>query len=171
MNSANKILVSACLLGDPVRFDGQSKAIAHPLLALWQAQGRLVKLCPEIAGGLKTPRDAAEIHAGDGLAVLQGTAHVSTVNQKDLSVHFVSGAQKALELVLSQGIKLALLKANSPSCGNDKIYNGQFNDTKINGMGVTAALLTQHGIRVYNETQMRRLCDALAKLDHNANSH
>lgn len=171
MIATTKILISACLLGDPVRFDGQSKALIHPLLSRWQAEQRLIKLCPELAGGLKTPRDAAQIQGGDGFGVLQRKARVITKNQNDLSAYFIRGALKALETAQSHGIKIALLKANSPSCSNESIYDGQFSGLKTKGMGVTAALLSKHGISVYNENQMNDLSRELTKLDLAVRAH
>ncbi len=161
MNVTEKVLVSACLLGDPVRYDGKPASTGHNLLTLWQAENRLVKLCPEIEGGLHVPRAPAEIYQGDGYAVIQGKATVITKSHRDVSPAFIRGAQVALKLARQHNIKLALLKAKSPSCGNHEIYNGQFNSTLQTGMGVTAALLSQHGIKVYNETQINELAQAL----------
>ena len=74
----NKILLSACLLGDPVRYDGQSKTQRNAALDKLLSQHRVISFCPEVAGGLPVPRAAAEIHAGDGAAVLAKLASVKT---------------------------------------------------------------------------------------------
>ena len=162
-----KILISACLLGEPVRYDGAAKQIDHALLQRWQSENRLIKLCPEQAGGLQTPRAPAEIQHGDGLAVLAGKASVINTDSTDVSNAFIQGAQAALSLARQYDIKFALLKAKSPSCGNETIYNGQFNGHLKNGPGVTAALLQQHGIKVFNETEIEALSDALTLLESN----
>jgi len=150
---SEKILVSACLLGYPVRYDGKSvplKEIAW--LQRLQQQNRLVIICPEQAGGLPTPRDPAE----------RQQDKIMTVNGQDVTAEFELGAQKALDLCLQHNIKIALLKAKSPSCGNHQIYNGQFDKTLIAGQGVTAALLTQNNIKVYSELEIDMLLDAIS---------
>ncbi len=153
-----KILISACLLGSAVRYDGACKPIQHPFLRDWQTQGRLVPFCPEVAGGLPIPRPPAEITGGTGQDVLAGRAKV--LSQKaDVTAPFLAGAQAALALAKQTGISAALLKARSPSCGNDFIYDGSFTGTLIPGTGVTAALLRMNGILVFNENEM----DALIK--------
>ncbi len=158
----NKILISACLLGQPVRYDAKSLASEHTLLKQWQLQKRLIAFCPEVSGGLTTPRPPAEIIARSdtlvgGQAVLTNQASTSTEAGLDVSAEFKKGAQLALELCLQYHIKFALLSARSPSCGNEKIYNGQFNKTLIDGLGVTAALLVNHGIKVFNQFQIEEL--------------
>jgi uncharacterized protein YbbK (DUF523 family) len=163
-----KILISACLLGEPVRYDGKSFTIDHPLIKQWQAQQRLVSFCPEVAGGLPTPRDAAEIIVRTvpklstydlvgGHGVLNNSASVQTQAGVDVSAAFIKGAQIALNLCLQKNIRFALLSARSPSCGNQKIYNGLFNKTLIEGMGVTAALLKTNGIGVFNQNEIEEL--------------
>lgn len=171
-----KILVSACLMGEPVRYDGKSLLQEDALFQQWQAQQRLVMVCPEVAGGLNTPRDPAEIICHDttaqgfpptniaslsGQGVLQGKARVQTNTGEDVSQAFISGAQLALNICQQQNIHFALLSARSPSCGNEKIYSGQFNGQLIDGQGVTAALLSQHGIQVFNQFQLPLLANAL----------
>ncbi len=158
-----KLLVSRCLLGHPVRYDGG----AHGPLALlqyWQAEGRVVALCPEVAGGLPTPRAPAEIAGGQGAQVLDGQLPVLTIEGEDVTAAFVSGAEQALELVRAHGIRLALLKARSPSCGNLENYDGSFSGVRVAGEGVTAAALRRAGVRVFNEAQLDELAAELARL-------
>ena len=143
-----KILVSACLLGCPVRYDGQSKPVNHTLLQRWQANGWLVPFCPEQAGGLSTPRPAAEIQ-NDGL--------VMTGCGRDVTTAFVRGAEQALTLCQQQQIKYAILKESSPSCGSSNIYNGHFSGQKIPGEGITTRLLRQHDIQVFSEHNLDEL--------------
>lgn len=114
-------------------------------------EGRAVALCPEILGGLGVPRESAEIVGGDGADVLRKKAKVITASGRDCSGRFVKGARKALEYALERGIKKAILKSNSPSCGRGRIYDGTFKKILKRGNGVCAALLLRHGIRVLTE--------------------
>jgi uncharacterized protein YbbK (DUF523 family) len=158
-----KILVSRCLLGHRVRYDGGASG-PFDQLEQWVAEGRVIALCPEVAGGLPTPRAAAEIPGGQGVEVLDGTARVITTEGDDVSAEFLSGAHQALELVQKHAIRIAVLKANSPSCGNLLTYDGTFNGVKVSGEGVTAALLTRNGVQVFSELQLVEVAAALAEL-------
>lgn len=159
----HKILVSRCLLGHRVRYDGGASG-PFDQLANWQAEGRVVALCPEVAGGLLTPRAAAEIPGGQGGEVLDGRAKVLTCEGEDVSDEFLDGARQALALVQRHGIRIAVLKAHSPSCGNVLTYDGSFSGVKVQGAGVTAALLTRHGVQVFSELQLPEAAAALATL-------
>ena len=159
-----KVLVSRCLLGHRVRYDGGASG-PYAQLAQWQAEGRVIALCPEVAGGLPTPRAAAEIPGGQGVEVLAGKAAVITTEGEDVTEAFVSGARQALALVERHGIRIAILKANSPSCGNVQTYDGSFGGIKVAGQGVTAALLAGAGIQVFNELQLEDAARALAQLE------
>lgn len=156
-----KILVSSCLLGCPVRYDGGCFSPPAQLLA-WQQEGRLLVLCPEVAGGLPTPRAPAELQGGDGVDFWQGNARVLTQAGEDVSDAFRRGAQRACQLVQEQGIGWALLKARSPSCGNRQIYDGQFRGQLRDGLGVTASALQALGVRVFNEQELDQLVQELA---------
>jgi uncharacterized protein YbbK (DUF523 family) len=114
---------------------------------------------------LPTPRAAAEIPGGQGGEVLDGNAAVITAEGEDVSAQFLEGARQALELVQRHGIRVAVLKANSPSCGNLLTYDGTFSGVKVSGEGVTAALLKRHGVRVFNELELDEAAVALAALD------
>lgn len=150
-----KILISACLLGNKVRYDGKDSFCDHPILQQWQQQQQLIIVCPEMAGGLPTPRPACQIvGSGGGDAVLQGTAQVISSEGMDATAQYLQGAHKALELAQTHHVAMAILKARSPSCGNNIIYDGSFSKSLIPGMGVSAALLTQHGFKVFNEEQL-----------------
>ncbi|MDH4765763.1 uncharacterized protein YbbK (DUF523 family) [Pseudomonas oryzihabitans] len=162
-----KILVSRCLLGHRVRYDGGAHG-PFDLLAVWQAQGRIVPLCPEVAGGLPTPRPPAEIPGGQGGAVLDGRLPVVTDSGEDVTRAFVAGATAALELIARHGIRLAVLKARSPSCGNVENYDGSFSGTRVAGEGVTAAALKRAGVAVFNETELQEAQRLLAALEGNA---
>ena len=158
-----KILVSRCLLGHRVRYDGGASG-PFDLLDQWIAEGRVVPLCPEVAGGLPTPRAAAEIPGGQGAEVLDGQASVITTDGEDVSAAFLSGAWQALELVQKHAIRIAVLKAHSPSCGNVLTYDGTFSGVKVAGEGVTAALLKRHGVQVFSELELIEAALALRAL-------
>jgi uncharacterized protein YbbK (DUF523 family) len=160
-----KILVSRCLLGHRVRYDGGASG-PFDQLQQWLDEGRVVPLCPEVAGGLPTPRAAAEIPGGQGSDVLEGLAAVITAEGEDVSAQFLSGAKQALELVQKHGIRIAVLKANSPSCGNLLTYDGTFSGVKVSGKGVTAALLKRHGVLVFSELELAEAAAALQIQPH-----
>ena len=146
-----RVLVSACLLGQPVRYDGQSKGLLCDWLSALGAEGRPLAFCPEVAGGLPTPRPPAE---------RQGEL-VMTASGLDVTAEFDRGAELALEICLAQGIRFALLKEGSPSCGSGRIYNGRFEGVSMAGEGKTTALLRRHGIAVFSEDQLPELASAL----------
>ncbi len=160
-----RILVSACLLGAPVRYDGAGKALGHPLLDRWQAEGRLVPVCPELMGGLPVPRPAAEIAGGDGDAVLDGHARIRTCDGADVTDAFRAGAEAALDAARAAGCRFALLMPRSPSCGTRDIHDGSFAGTLVPGRGVTAALLVRDGIAVYGPDGMATLAEAIAQVE------
>ncbi|HBX57531.1 DUF523 domain-containing protein [Pseudomonas sp. UBA2684] len=159
-----KVLVSRCLLGHRVRYDGGAHG-PYTLLQRWQAEGRIVALCPEVAGGLSTPRPPAEIPGGQGAQVLDGLLPVLGSDGEDVTAAFVAGAEQALALVQRHGIRLALLKARSPSCGNRENYDGSFSGTKVAGEGVTAAALRRAGVQVFNEDELAAAEAALRELE------
>lgn len=150
----SKLLVSACLLGEPVRYDGKAKTLDASLLAELRAASRVVPFCPECAGGLGVPRPAAEIRGGDGDAVLDGRARVVTAAGADVTAAFVAGAEAALATCREQAIRVAVLTESSPSCGGRRVYDGSFARRAIDGAGVTAALLRRHGVAVYSQFEL-----------------
>ncbi len=161
-----KILISACLLGRPVRYDGKGKPLHHPAIARWQAEGRIVGYCPEQAGGLPTPRPPAEIAGGmGGEDVTEGRARVVENTGRDVSVAFVEGGRKAVEFARANGCAFALLIDGSPSCGSGFIYDGSFSGIRHPGLGVTAALMRRAGIAVYSDREIDAL---VARLDGEA---
>ena len=156
-----RVLVSSCLLGEPVRYHGGHALTEDLVLRAWDEEGRLVPFCPEVAGGLGVPRPAAEIRGGDGLSVLGQTARVVTREDEDVSDAFLRGARLALEEARRHDVGLAVLTARSPSCGSIEIYDGSFTGRRQAGVGVTTALLESEGIRVFSHEQTD---DALAYL-------
>lgn len=148
------VLVSSCLLGSPVRYNGAHKRSDSGVLRRWLAQGRVVPVCPELAGGLPVPRPPAEIAGGaGGEAVLSGLARVVDPQAHDVTAAFVAGAQQALRLARQHRIRVAVLKEGSPSCGSSHIHDGSFTGTLVRQAGVAAALLEREGIRVFGEHQ------------------
>ncbi|WP_326511321.1 MULTISPECIES: DUF523 domain-containing protein [unclassified Cocleimonas] len=152
-----KILISACLIGNPVRYNGSDLLLDHPLMTKWRDEERLVPICPEVAGGLPVPRLPAEIQFGDAEKVLDGKAQVLQIDQADVTKAFIDGANKALELALATHCKVAILTERSPSCGSSMIFDGTFTNEKILGIGVTTALLERNNIRVFNQNQLDEL--------------
>lgn len=161
-----KLLLSACLAGNPVRYDGASKPQHHETLQSLIHSDRVVAYCPEIAGGLGVPREAAEIQGGSGIQVIDGLARVVTNSGQDVTGAFIQGAQQALEICQREKVSVAILTEKSPSCGSSMTYDGSFTRTLRAGSGATAALLQRHGIRVFNEQQIDQaieLFNALAE--------
>ena len=161
-----RVLVSVCLLGQPVRYDGGTVVTEGGILARWQMEGRIVPMCPEMAGGLPVPRLPAEIHGeGGGAAVLRGAARVVEHHGHDVTDAFVLGAQRALEAAQEAGVQVAVLTERSPSCGSAFLYDGTFSSQLQPGEGVTAALLRQNGIRVFSQHQLEEAAHLLDALD------
>lgn len=159
-----KILVSACLLGSPVRYNGSAKTITHPTLDQWKQEGRLISICPELTAGFSVPRPPAEISGGQsGQAVLTGNAQVFEATGADVTGLYVGCAQAALALAREHGCRFALLVDGSPSCGSGFIHDGSFGGRKHVGAGVTAALLRDHGIEVFAETEIDALNSRLSR--------
>jgi len=155
-----KILVSSCLLGEDVRYDGNNSSIAfNPKVSFSikelfmdiLCENEIYSFCPEVAGGLGTPRIPAEIVKHDKPFIVKNQEGV------DVTINFLMGAKKALDTCLKDDIKVALLKSNSPSCGNIKIYDGTFTNNLIDGQGLTARLLKENGVEVFNENQLKEL--------------
>jgi len=153
-----KVVVSACLLGAPVRIDGGNKKSEHPVLQRWIEEGRVVSVCPEMLGGLGTPRPAAEI-------VNDGSRRVVTSSGDDVTAAFVDGAHKSLAEANAFGVRVAILKEASPSCGSTYIYDGTFTRTRVASEGITAAMLRQSGIAVFSEEQLDDAARYVASLE------
>ena len=137
------ILVSACLLGINCQYNCKND-LTEKLLEFLKSKGEFIAVCPEVLGGLPTPRDGAEI-IGD---------QVKTANGKDVTKEFLSGAEKVLKFAKENNVDLAILKAKSPSCGLGVIYDGTFSRKLIEGDGITAALLKKNGIKVMTEKDL-----------------
>jgi len=157
----NKILVSACLLGKRVRYDGKKLDVSGEILQSLMKEECVVSVCPEVDAGMNIPRTPAEISGGDGDDVLLRRASVITKTGEDVTDIFSSGANIALSLCMKHKIRVAILSESSPSCGSTRIYDGQFSASKIDGVGVTTALLRQHGIKVFNQFEIHKAHEAL----------
>lgn len=144
-------LVSACLVGERCRYDGDSaKAEARAKLSLLEGD-EVIPVCPEVAGGLPTPRPPAQLVGGDGGAVLDGGARVLTDDGRDVSEAFLRGAEVALETARRHGATHACLKARSPSCGHGLVHSPS---GLIRGDGVTAARLARAGLKVLSDEEL-----------------
>ncbi|WP_193017303.1 DUF523 domain-containing protein [Proteus sp. FME41] len=161
----NKILVSACLMGFKVRYNGTEKARLNTVLEQWQQEQRLVIHCPELAAGLPTPRASAEILGSNGCQVMQNSAKVIESTGKDVTAHYQLAAWLALRTALDSNCIAALLTDRSPTCGSQYIYDGNFSGVIKQGEGVATALLRQHGIKVFSENQLDELIDWIEKWD------
>jgi uncharacterized protein YbbK (DUF523 family) len=155
MKEKGRVLVSACLLGAEVRHHGGAATVEHPVLRRWRDEGRIVGVCPEIAGGLPAPRPPAEVR---GLRVV-------TREGRDVTAAFESGATLAVAVVRELGIRVAVLKSRSPSCGTGQIYDGTFSGRLIEGDGMTAAALRREGLQVFDEYQLDAADAALSALE------
>lgn len=139
------ILISACLLGLPCRYDGRS--VEYTEIEKLKKKYNLIPICPEIYGGLPTPRVPAERTGG----------RVINKDGTDVSENYKRGADAALKLARDLDCKIAVLKERSPSCGSHEIYDGGFQKKLIHGMGVTAELLASCGIKVLSENEISEL--------------
>lgn len=136
---AYEYVISACLCGVCCRYDGKTKC--DPEIKKLYDEGRAILICPEVMGGMPTPRKPSEIQ-GDRVVSCDGD---------DNTEYFRLGAEKTLALCRKYKIRRAILKQNSPSCGSLHIYDGTFSGVLKDGMGVTAKLLYENGIEVFGE--------------------
>ena len=137
-----KILVSACLLGVNCKYDGENNRNEKVLEYIKDKE--VIPVCPEIFGGLPTPRIPSEI-VGDKVINREG---------QDVTKEYKKGTEETLYIAKLLGVKKALLKESSPSCGTNTIYDGTFTGNKINGIGITAKLLKENGIEVISENEV-----------------
>jgi len=140
-----KLLISACLLGQNCRYDGGNTYLQS--IEKLKAKYELFPVCPERQGGLSIPRRPSE-RRGEKVFMNNG---------EDVTNAFSVGAVIALNIAQKNHITKALLKEKSPSCGSKQIYDGTFSRTLIPGLGVTAELLKKNGIQVYNENEIEEL--------------
>ena len=136
-----RVLVSACLVGKNCKYNGKNNK--NDKIIEFLKDKEVILVCPEVMGGLSTPRLKSEI-------VLNGD---QVINEKgeDVTRYFVSGAEKALEKALENNVRVAILKQKSPSCGYKKIYNGKFDGTVVEGSGIFARKLEKCKIKILTE--------------------
>jgi len=153
-----KILVSACLLGYPCRYDGLGKP-CQKVIDLGK-DNILIPVCPEQLGGLSTPRLPSErqFEGGSVKAAIadDGPVEGSIIMKDgtDVSENYVRGAYIALDVANENDVDFAVLKAGSPSCGHGLIYDGSFSGKKVPGNGITADLLESMGIKVLSDEEL-----------------
>jgi uncharacterized protein YbbK (DUF523 family) len=159
------LVISACLLGVACNHEGRGspRAVVDELARRY----RLVPVCPEVLGGLTTPRAAAELVGGDGGDVAAGAsgARVVNIEGEDVTAAYRRGAEAAVAVARAVGAKRAVLKARSPSCGSSAVYDGTFSRSLVPGQGVTAAALAAAGLEVGSEE------DAAAAAPPTADDH
>ena len=139
------ILVSACLMGKPCRYDGKSKPCDEVIKL--SENHTLIEVCPEVLGGLPTPRIPCEI-VGD---------RVVSKNGEDRTDEYCKGANLALDIAKENRCSVAVLKLKSPACGCREIYDGSFSKTLVKGMGITAKKLSENGIKVVGEDEISKI--------------
>ena len=145
-------LISACLCGVNCKYNGLNNynEICDKLLA----SGKAILVCPEQLGGLPTPRIPSEIIGESSNILNDNNGSVIDENGNDVTPQFVKGAKETLQIAKKLNIKKAILKDGSPSCGVNYIYDGNFNGTKIKGMGLTAQLLKESSIDIISELEL-----------------
>ena len=154
-STADKILTSQCLFGgDPVRYDGKSKALEDSIYLKWKDEDRLIPVCPEVFGGLPVPRTDAQI-VGDKVINRDGI---------DVTDAYMKGALEAVRLAKAHNVAFAVMKEKSPSCGSNQIYDGTFSGNKIPGQGLAVRLLREAGIKVFSEEEIPQAAAFLAEL-------
>ncbi len=141
-----KILISGCLYGHAVRYDGKAKRLSNDIFEKWQREGRLIPVCPEVEGGLPVPRPPSEI---------VGNKVINSAGE-DVTAEYMKGAQYALALAEEEQVAFAIMKEGSPACGSNTIHDGSFMGTKIPGEGTAAGLLRQSGYEVFNENELEQ---------------
>ena len=145
--SMEKLLISACLAGENCKYSGGNNFIGETALASLGDKYELVSACPEVMGGLPVPRCPCE----------RIGARVMNERGEDVTAQFKAGAELTADICERQGVKKALLKEKSPSCGSGRIYDGTFSHTVIAGDGVTAQRLRALGIVLYGESEIEKL--------------
>ncbi len=143
-----RLLISRCLLGDPCRYDGKSRPLAAETLQALRARYDLIPVCPEVLGGLPTPRTPSE-RQGNRVVMKTGA---------DVSEEYRLGAEAALRAARENQVCAAVLKERSPSCGKGKIYDGTFTGTLTEGNGVTVEAQLEAGFAVFGESEIEKLC-------------
>lgn len=140
-----KIAVSSCLLGICCKYNGKSNY--NKEICDLQKKHQLIPICPEVLGGLSTPRIPSEIIKDQ------------VINQDGDNVtnNYILGANKAYQILKDNNVEVAILKSKSPSCGYGEIYDGTFSHSLIQGNGITSQLFLERNIKIYNENNFKDL--------------
>jgi len=154
-----KILISACLLEKNCRYNGGHSQLTE----LKEIDVEWIPVCPEELGGLGTPRPSAEMQ-DNAETILNGKGKIINNKKKNVTAKFIQGAEKSLELGLEVGVKIAVLKSKSPSCGIGKIYDGSFTKTLKTGNGIFAHLCHENDIDCISSDNINQIKKTLAKL-------
>ena len=139
-----KVLISGCLYGDLVRYDGMPVDYKDPLFLKWKEEGRLISFCPEVFGGLLVPRSDCQ-RRGDKVFNRLG---------EDVTEEFIKGSKEAVRIAKENNIAFAIMKERSPTCGSSIIYDGTFSGNRIPGEGVAVEMLREQGFLVFNEDSL-----------------
>ena len=134
------ILVSGCLVGINCKYSGGNNYDERVFNLV--KEGKAIPVCPEQLGGLKTPRNPAEIVRKNEII------SIITNHGEDVTDEYERGAKEVLDLAKKLNVKTVIFQPRSPSCGKGKIYDGTFSKGLIDGNGVTADLLIKNGINV-----------------------
>ena len=154
-----KVLISACLLGKNCRYNGGHSQLNE----LNKLDVEWIPVCPEESGGLGTPRPSAEMQE-NAETILNGKGKVLTNKGKNVTQEFIRGAEQSLQLGLGVGVKTAILKSKSPSCGIGKIYDGSFTKILKTGDGIFAHLCHENDIKCISSDNINQIKKTLAKL-------
>ena len=157
MKKKIKVLISACLLGDNVKYSGGNNLTPELVTLLEKYNVDIVKVCPECFAGLPIPRVPSEIKEDK----------VFSKDDRDITEEFLSGAEKTYQIAKRKRVDFAILKERSPSCGNSFIYDGSFSGKVIQGQGLTARKLNEENIIVFSEENLEEIEKYLKELDKN----
>lgn len=139
------ILVSNCILGNNCKYNGKNNY--NPLIEKLKEKYKIIPICPEVMGGLSIPRKPSEIRNNK----------VFDIDGNDVTSYFNHGKDLVLDIISKNDIEFVVLKDGSPSCGSKFIYDGTFTKTKISGMGITARIINELGIKIYTENEINEL--------------
>ncbi len=141
------VLISSCLAGCPVRYDGRAST-SKEVLELMNSGEDYILICPELLGGMSVPREPSEISGGNACDVINGNACVINIKGEDVTAFFLNGAKAVLDMAMSLKPQRIYLKSKSPSCGLGEVYDGSFSGELIQGNGICAELLRKNGFEV-----------------------
>ena len=151
-----KILVSECLYGGrAVRYDAKCIPCEHPTFLKWKGEGRFIYICPEVFGGLSTPRPASQRRSNE----------IFTETGDNVTEEYTIGAIEALRLAKEYDVAFAIMKESSPSCGSKEIYDGTFSNTKIPGQGLANETIRKAGFIVFNEHEIDEAEEYLLRVE------